>query len=102
MATLASQSAAVGPVAAILNIWFVCWAIRRQGELDYDLDRIARAVRWVIVIICLGLVFGLPQLLNPPSLRVCVAIIGIAFLVWPNLAYHTTRFLRLIRLLRIP
>jgi hypothetical protein len=102
MLAIASQSSGAGTAAAILNIWFVCWAIRHRGELDYDLDPTARAVRWLVVAVCFGLVLRLPQLLNPPSLRVCVGIVGIAFLVWPNLAYHTTRFLRLIKLLRTP
>jgi hypothetical protein len=102
MFALGSLSFGVGSAAAILNIWFVCWAIRRQGELDYELDLIARVVRWVVVALCLGLVFEFPQLFNPPTLRVCVAFFGIAFLAWPNLAYHTTRFLRFIKFIRKP
>lgn len=94
----AARASSPGPLAAILNIWLAVWAIRRKGELDYQLDRTAKAVRWIIVAFCFGLVFRAGQLLSPTT-RVCLGIAGIAFLVWPNLAYHITRFLRLIKVL---
>jgi hypothetical protein len=101
MHVLASQvtsASSAGPLAAILNIWLAAWAIRRKGEFDYQLDQTAKAVRWILVAVCLGLPFRIGQLLNP-TMRVCLGIAGIAFLVWPNLAYHMTRFLRLIKVL---
>jgi hypothetical protein len=38
-------------------------------------------------------------LLNPPWFRITVGIVGIAFLAWPNFAYHLTRVLRWLKLL---
>jgi hypothetical protein len=88
-----------GTWVAIANIWLVVWAIRHKGELDYELDSTAKIVRWLLVIICFGVVIRFPQLLNPPPVRVCIAFLGLAFLVWPNLAYHLTRLLRSLRIL---
>ena len=102
MLAYVSQGGRVGPATTILNIWFVWWAIRFKGELDYMLDLTARVIRWLVIAICLGFVCGLPELVYPPTLRVCVAFIGVAFLVWPNLAYHATRVVRLIKLIRTP
>jgi hypothetical protein len=91
-----------GTWVAIANIWFVVWAIRRRGELDYELDSTAKLVRWLLAITCLGVAIRFPQLLNPPPVRVCIGFLGIAFLVWPNLAYHLTRLLRSLRILPRP
>ena len=96
------QDAALGPGGiwvAIANIWFVSWAVRHRGELDRELDSTEKFLRWLIVIVCLGIVIQFPQFLNPPRVRVCVGFLGIAFLVWPNLAYYVARFLRLLRIL---
>jgi hypothetical protein len=83
-----------GTWLAIANIWFLVWAIRRRGELDYELDSTAKLIRWALAIVCLGVPVRFPQLINPPAIRVCLGFAGVAFLVWPNLAYHLTRFLR--------
>jgi hypothetical protein len=91
---------AAGIWGAIANIWFVVWAISHRGELDYDLDLNAKIIRWFVVVVCLGLAIQVPQLLNPPWFRFTVGLIGIAFLVWPNFAYHLTRVLRWLKLLR--
>jgi hypothetical protein len=89
-----------GISAAICNIWFVVWAIRRKGELDYDLDPAAKWVRWIVVAIFLGTPIFRPELFGPrPTLRVCVALVGLLFLVWPNFAYYLTRILRALRLI---
>jgi hypothetical protein len=85
--------------AAIANIWFVAWAIRHKGELDHELDRTAKLIRWLVAIVCLGVVAQFPQSLNPPPFRVCVAFVGIGFLVWPNFAFYFTRLLRRLRIL---
>src|SRR5258708_39031646 len=84
----------------VANVWFVAWAIRRRGEFDYELDTTAKFIRWLVAITCLGTATQLPQLLNPPSLRVCVAFAGLGFLVWPNFAYYLTKLLRYLRILR--
>ena len=86
--------------AAICNIWFVVWAVRSKGELDYDLDPTAKRIRWIIVAIFLGTPIFRPQLFGPrPAVRLCVALVGLLFLVWPNFAYHLTRLLRAARLI---
>jgi hypothetical protein len=85
--------------AAICNIWFVVWAIRHKGELDYELDRTAKWIRWIVVAIFLGTPIFRPELFGArPPLRVCVGMVGLLFLVWPNFAYHLTRILRELRL----
>jgi hypothetical protein len=87
---------------AIANIWFVAWAVRRKGELDYELDDVAKTIRWVVVLFCLGVSIFRPQVLGSPALRISVGFTGIAFLVWPNLAYYCTNLLRFLRLLPKP
>jgi hypothetical protein len=97
-----AHDAALGPGGiwiAIANIWFVSWAVRHRGELDHELDSTAKFIRWMIAIVCLGVAVQFPQLLNLPPVRVCVGFLGVAFLVWPNLAYYLTRFLHLLRIL---
>ena len=96
------QDAAAGPGGiwiAIANIWLVSWAVRHRGELDHELDSTAKFIRWMIAFVCLGVAVQFPHFLNPPPARVSVGMLGIAFLVWPNLAYYVTRFLRLLRIL---
>jgi hypothetical protein len=96
---------AVGPTsiwAAIANIWFVVWAIRRQGELDYELDETMKLIRWVVASLCLGFTIFRPEVLRSPRLRISVGLIGLAFLVWPNLACHLTNLLRFLKLLPRP
>ena len=86
-------------VAAIMSIWIASWAIWHKGELDYNLDGAGKIIRWLSVGICLGLVFLAPELLNLSYLRISVFVLGMAFLAWPNLAYHLTRFFRQLRML---
>jgi hypothetical protein len=85
--------------AAIVNIWIAAWAIRRQGELDYELDPTAKFIRWIVASLCLGIPIFRPEVLKSPSLRISLGLIGLAFLVWPNLAYHLSNLLRFLRLL---
>ena len=33
---------------AMANIWIAVRAIRRKGELDYELDDTAKFIRWVV------------------------------------------------------
>ena len=72
-----------------IGIWLGIWGFRRKLESDYKLDRTARAVRWSIVLICwivasarVGPVSGL------------ALVVGVAFLWWPNFAYHLARVFR--------
>jgi len=68
------------------------WAIRRRGEFDYELDLMGKIVRWAIVVLALFLV----QIPGPKlaTFRVIVGCVGMAFLVWPNFAYHLTNILK--------
>ena len=89
-----------GTLAAICNIWFVVWAIRHKGELDYDLDPAAKWIRWIVVAIFLGTPIFRPELFGArATLRLCVGMVGLLFLAWPNSAYHMTRLLRALRLI---
>lgn len=88
----------VATIASVGAIWVCAWAIRRKGEFDYPLDFTARIIRWLAVIVFMGLPVEIPQLLTPAA-RVVLGFTGVAFLVWPNFAYHLTRFLRWCRLL---
>lgn len=36
--------------SAMISIWLLTWGIRRQGELDHDLDLVARRLRWLMVV----------------------------------------------------
>jgi hypothetical protein len=93
-------SRAGGTLTAIANIWFCVWAIRHKGELDYDLDTMAKWIRWTVVAIFLGTPIFRPELFGPrPTLHVCSGMVGLLFLVWPNFAYHLTRFLRALKLI---
>src|SRR5271167_2344927 len=79
--------------AKIVCIWLSVWAIRRNAEADYALDRLARAVRWVVVFLGFAVAYYVPG----PGLwcvRVAGGVLGLAFLCWPNFAYHLTRLLR--------
>jgi len=88
----------VGTIASVGSIWFCAWAIRRGGEFDYPLDFTAKIIRWLSVVIFMGLPVEIPQLLTPAA-RVVLGLTGLAFLAWPNFAYYLTRFLRWSKLL---
>jgi hypothetical protein len=79
--------------AGIACIWLSVWAIRRKAEVDYPLDRSARVVRWVTVAIGFGVGYYVP---GPDFgyVRVAGGFLGLAFLCWPNFAYHLTNFFR--------
>jgi hypothetical protein len=79
--------------ATIACIWLSIWAIRRKAEIDYPLDRSARIVRWAIV--AAGFVVG--YYVPGPGLayvRVAGGFVGLAFLCWPNFAYHLTKLFK--------
>lgn len=75
-----------------ISLWFVVWAIRRKGEMDEKLDRPSKVVRWVIVysgwilMSIPGRFFWLP--------RAIAGALSLAFLCWPNFAYHLTKSVR--------
>ena len=86
----------LGALASLGSVWFCSWAIRRGGEFDYPLDFAAKVVRWALVIVLLGSAEYFPGL---STYRLTLGLGGIAFLAWPNFAYHLTRLLRWCRLL---
>jgi hypothetical protein len=83
----------VGILSSIIGVWFVFWAIRSKGELDHKLSPTGRLIRWFFVASCLGGVLLAPDLFEPPNFRLGVFTIGMAFLVWPNFAFHLNRVL---------
>jgi hypothetical protein len=79
--------------AKIACIWLSVWAIRRKAEVDYPLDRSARIVRWGIVAVGFAVGYYVP---GPDLwyLRVAGGFLALAFLCWPNFAYHLTNLFR--------
>jgi hypothetical protein len=84
-------------VGNAVTIWLAFWAIRRKYELDYDLDNAAHILRWLMV--SLGFVVALLPGHGLGLVRLLAGILLIAFLAWPNFAYHLTQLLRRGRLL---
>ena len=74
-----------------LCVWVVVYSIRRRGELDRELSPKARVVRWGVVLAGWALA-SLPGLM-PGWLAGTAGLAALAFLWWPNLAYHTTRLI---------
>jgi len=76
----------------IVCIWFAFWSVRRGAEADYPLNRTAKKVRWTAVSI--GFFVGYYGYYAPAnfggSIRVAGFLWVMAFLCWPNLAYHLT------------
>jgi hypothetical protein len=70
----------------VVGIWIVFWAYRSHYALDYELDRAGHVLRWSVVLL------GFSSVLLPGSefayVRVAGGVLGLAFLVWPNFAYH--------------
>ncbi len=69
-----------------LGIWLACWAIRHKAKWDYRLSSTAGLTRWGFV----GAGYILAVTMPIAALRVTTLLIGLAFLCWPNLAYHLT------------
>ena len=77
----------------IVCIWFAFWSVRRGAEADYPLNRPAKTVRWIAVSIGFFVGYYAPANFNG-SIRVAAFLGGMAFLCWPNLAYHLTNLFR--------
>ena len=77
--------------AAVLCIYFSCWAIRYKAGLDYKLSRRAQLIRWSLV----ALGYALIHLPGPGVgyVRVTAGFVGLAVFCWPNLAYRLDRLL---------
>lgn len=72
-----------------LGPWLSVWAIRYKAECDYKLSPTARCVRWLVVAVGYFLAASLP---GPGFVRLVPGFTGLAFLCWPNLAYHLTNY----------
>lgn len=81
-----------GLAGGAVSIWFFFWAYRRKYELDHKLDRMAKAIRWSIVLAG----FAVALLPGPRfrDTRIIAGIILVAFLAWPNFAYHLITLFR--------
>lgn len=71
-----------------VGVWIAVWAVRSKAEWDYRLSATAKAVRWAMVAIGYLLAGSVP---GPRFVRVILALIGLCFLCWPNLAYHLSK-----------
>jgi hypothetical protein len=95
----ANASSTTSLSAAICNVWFIGWALRHAGELDHQFDAADRIARWLVVVGCFGTWLYVHPLLALPTVRGWIGVVGFAFLVWPNFAYHLTNALRWLRIL---
>jgi len=84
-------SGALGLLARGLSIWFVVWAIRRKGDFDLELGLKEHVVRWGIVLASFALAMTFKQT-GATVPRLVATAVGLAFLCWPNFAYHLVRF----------
>ena len=69
------------------TIWFMFWGLRRSYELDDQLTRKERVIRWSVVIagFALALIEGSDTAAE--IIRVGGVLIAFAFLAWPNFAH---------------
>ena len=74
-----------------LGLWMSIWAIRYNAGVDYRLGAKARAIRWLAVVSCFALT-SLPGA-SVGWFRVFSYLVGLAFLCWPNLAYHVSKLI---------
>lgn len=89
-------SRGLGALAGFGSLLFISWGIRSKGEFDYPLDFAGQVVRWVLAIGLLGAATYFPGL---SAQRLILLLCGLAFLAWPNFAYHLTRLLRRCRVM---
>lgn len=78
-----------GMSAKIACVYSSVWAIRKKSEVDIPLSRNARALRWSVVLLAFLIAYEAPY----KYLRVAAVYIGLAFLCWPNFAYHLNRLI---------
>jgi hypothetical protein len=70
-------------------VWVPLYAIR--GEFDRELSPKARTIRWTVVLV--GWVLASLPGPKPNYLAAIAGIAALAFLWWPNFAYHLTRLI---------
>ena len=74
------------------SLWFALWGLRRKFELDIPLNSRGRLIRSVVVLGC-WLVASLP-LVHAGLFRiilVAAVLVGLAFLIWPNVVVRISR-----------
>jgi hypothetical protein len=69
-----------------VGLWLSVWAVRFSAGIDYKLSAQGKTIRWAVVVICFALTSVPGASLG--WFRVSSYLIGLAFLCWPNLAYH--------------
>jgi hypothetical protein len=79
-------------IASAIGVWFAAWGIRRKYQLDLHLDRTAQLLRWVVV--AGSVVLGRVGAMTSEPLRLVSALVFLAFIAWPNFAYHLALLLR--------
>ena len=76
-------------LGSILGIWFVCWGLRRNYDLDESLTDIQKVLRWVFV----GCFYAMSHLLvgRIEPLRIICVFLMLGFVCWPNLTWRITK-----------
>jgi len=75
----------------VAGIWLTSWAIRRRLGVNTKLTTQEHVTRWCVVLLCLVI-----MLLQGPQFliaRIAAGLIGLWFLVWPNVSHHVVRFI---------
>lgn len=67
-------------------LWFVAWGIRKKYDLDLGLSTRGWLIR--LLVICCGIFSLCLRSHKYEYVRVVGGLLGIAFLVWPNFAFH--------------
>jgi hypothetical protein len=78
--------------AKITCIWLSVWLFRRKAEVDYPLGPSDQILRWAVV--ALGFAIGYLPGSNLGYVRLGGSFLGLAFLCWPNFAYHLRNLFR--------
>jgi hypothetical protein len=79
-------------VGSAIGIWAAVWGFRYWSGVDEPLDRVEKRIRWTMV----GIAFLLIHSSSPTLavFRLVSGFVGVAFLAWPNCAYHLAGLLR--------
>ena len=80
-------------LAKLTCIWLAVWSIRKRYDVDYRLALPSHVVRWTFIVA--GFALTAVRGAELAALRIAGLWIGLAFLCWPNFAYHIARLLRL-------
>jgi len=72
-----------------LGLWLSIWAVRFSAGVDYKLSVRGRTIRWLVVVLCFSLT-SMPGA-GLGWFRLSSYLLGLAFLCWPNIAYHLSK-----------